>query len=90
MPQVLFAGYKVPHPLHPYFILKIQTDGTITPEIALEQACAKLISNMSTLERKFDREFTDNSATTVAEGPYGMTPAPAGDPSVGGKDYLDF
>jgi DNA-directed RNA polymerase II subunit RPB11 len=29
--SVIFAGYKVPHPLEPKFILKIQTDGSETP-----------------------------------------------------------
>jgi DNA-directed RNA polymerase II subunit RPB11 len=58
MSQVLFAGYKVPHPLHPYFLIKIQTDGTITPVVALEQACTKLIGTLNQLEAKFKREFS--------------------------------
>ena len=60
-PQVLFAGYKVPHPLHPYFIVKIQTDGTITPAAVLEQACTKLIATVSSLEAKFKLEFSYHS-----------------------------
>lgn len=36
--QVLFAGYKVPHPLEPYFELRIQTDGTVSPEAAAQKA----------------------------------------------------
>ncbi|KAF5357031.1 hypothetical protein D9756_006693 [Leucocoprinus leucothites] len=58
MPQILFAGYKVPHPLHPYFLIKIQTDGTITPQALLDQACEKLIGTLSSLEAKFKREFS--------------------------------
>jgi DNA-directed RNA polymerase II subunit RPB11 len=42
-PQVLFAGYKVPHPLQPYFLIKVQTDGSVTPTAVLETACTKLI-----------------------------------------------
>jgi DNA-directed RNA polymerase II subunit RPB11 len=88
MPQVLFAGYKVPHPLHPYFLIKIQTDGTITPEVALEQACAKLITTMSTLEGKFKREFSFKDAEgAVAEDPYGTS---TGGQAWGARDYLDF
>ncbi|KAI0792328.1 DNA-directed RNA polymerase [Abortiporus biennis] len=90
MPQVTFAGYKVPHPLHPYFELKIQTDGSITPQVALEQACTKLIGTMVTLENKFKREFTFRDVEgAVPEDPYG-TGATAGTTWPGGRDYLDF
>jgi DNA-directed RNA polymerase II subunit RPB11 len=94
-PQVLFAGYKVPHPLRPYFIIKIQTDGTITPADALESACTKLIGLMSTLEAKFKREFSFKDiesgvsgtgvATATADDPYG-----AGGAWGTGRDYMDF
>ena len=57
-PAVLFAGYKVPHPLQPNFQLKIQTDGSITPVDALERAAADLIASLQTLETKFRREFS--------------------------------
>ena len=88
MPQVLFAGYKVPHPLHPYFLLRIQTDGTLTPQNALEQACTKLIATLSSLEAKFKREFSFKDAEgAVPEDPYGGT---GGQAWGAGKDYLDF
>ncbi|EEB89903.1 hypothetical protein MPER_11952 [Moniliophthora perniciosa FA553] len=99
MPQVLFAGYKVPHPLHPYFIIKIQTDGSITPEAILEQAALKVIGTLASLEAKFKREFSFKEvdplgtgavggvAPSVGEDPYG---APAWGQSAGTKDYLDF
>jgi DNA-directed RNA polymerase II subunit RPB11 len=100
MPQILFAGYKVPHPLHPYFLIKIQTDGTITPQAILEQACTKLIGTMSSLETKFKREFSykDVEGTVAGTGgplasedPYGGTGG-AGANAWGarGRDYLDF
>ena len=90
MPQVLFAGYKVPHPLHPHFLLKIQTDGTITPQAVLEQACTKLIATLSSLEAKFKREFSFKDVEgAVPEDPYGT--AGTGAQTWGtGKDYLDF
>ena len=90
MPQILFAGYKVPHPLHPYFLLKIQTDGSITPQAILEQACTKLIATMSTLEAKFKREFSFKDVEgTVIEDPYG-TMGTGGQAWPGGRDYLDL
>lgn len=90
MPQVLFAGYKVPHPLHPHFLLKIQTDGTVTPQAVLEQACTKLIATLSSLEAKFKREFSFKDVEgAVPEDPYGT--AGTGAQTWGtGKDYLDF
>lgn len=93
MPQVLFAGYKVPHPLHPYFLLKIQTDGTITPTAILEQACADLIGTLATLEKKFTREFALQDAEGVSAAqattdPYGS--GAAGQSWTGGRDYMDF
>ncbi|KAF5369091.1 hypothetical protein D9758_003073 [Tetrapyrgos nigripes] len=105
MPQVLFAGYKVPHPLHPYFLLKIQTDGTVTPEAILEQACNKLIGTLSSLDQKFKREFSfkevESSGTTglggtttggfaSGEDPYGVGSGVGGAAWGSGKDYLDF
>lgn len=100
MPQILFAGYKVPHPLHPHFIIKIQTDGTMTPQAVLEQACTKLIGTMSSLENKFKREFSfkDVEGTVGAGGAVAGTDDPYGGPGMGGtggawpggRDYLDF
>ena len=73
MPNVLFAGYKVPHPLHPYFLLKIQTDGSGAPAAVLEKACTDLIGTLATLEAKFKREFTMNTVEGgVQEDAYGV------------------
>jgi len=89
MPQVLFAGYKVPHPLHPYFLVKVQTDGTVTPAAVVEQACTKLIGTLSSLEAKFKREFSFKDIEgTVPEDPYGT--AAGGQAWAGGRDYMDF
>jgi len=93
MPEVLFAGYKVPHPLHPYFLLKVQTDGTVSPTAVLEQACQKLIVDLGKLETKFKREFSFKEVEpTEGQDVYG-TVGPDG--ASGGawtteRDYLDF
>ncbi|GJJ15072.1 hypothetical protein Clacol_009347 [Clathrus columnatus] len=78
MPSILFAGYKVPHPLEPYFILKIQTDGSITPTEALEQAGNALLKLISDLQAKFKAEFAYKDVEGVdgvAEDPYGALPS---------------
>jgi len=90
MPQILFAGYKVPHPLQPYFLIKIQTDGSITPAAILEQACTKLIGTMASLEAKFKREFSFKDVDgAVQEDAYGTTTT-GGATWPDGRDYLDF
>ena len=89
MPNVLFAGYKVPHPLHPYFLLKIQTDGTITPAAVLEKACTDLIGMVATLESKFKREFTmNNVGDGVQEDAYGVPMSSS--QWEGGGTYVDI
>ncbi|KAJ7078057.1 DNA-directed RNA polymerase [Mycena epipterygia] len=95
MPEILFAGYKVPHPLHPYFLIKIQTDGTVTPQAVMEQACTKLIGTISSLEAKFKREFSFKDGE--AHSGVAMTGMANEDPYGGGggawsgqRDYLDF
>ena len=93
MPQVLFAGYKVPHPLQPYFLIKIQTDGSMTPTAALEAACNKLIVLVQSLEKKFQREFAFKDAdSNVQEDAYGAVIPPNTRWGGGGgdRDYLDF
>ncbi|KAG8907647.1 DNA-directed RNA polymerase II core subunit [Tulasnella sp. 403] len=57
LPNVLFAGYKVPHPLEPYFLLKIQTDGSISPTHAFRTACELLLATITNLQSEFRREF---------------------------------
>jgi DNA-directed RNA polymerase II subunit RPB11 len=93
MPQVLFAGYKVPHPLHPYFLLKVQTDGSISPRDALEEAAMKLIVKIQHMEQGFKNEFalksTDGTGAAVGGGdePYG---AGSGSTWNAGRGYMDF
>src|SRR5947208_3002686 len=49
-PQVVFAGYKVPHPLTHEFVLRVQTTADYSPQEALMNAITDLISELSLLE----------------------------------------
>ena len=95
-PSVLFAGYKVPHPLEPVIIIKVQTDGTTTPIQAVETACTSLIAMISKLQENFKREFTakelDLGETEDAYGVVGgLGSGPSGSNAWGtGRDYMDF
>lgn len=50
--NVLFAGYKVPHPLDHSFVLKVQTDTQTTPTEALQKGVDGLIGSLSLLEER--------------------------------------
>lgn len=52
-PKVLFAGYKVPHPLEHKFVLRVQTTGDYSPQEAFTNAITDLISEISLLEERF-------------------------------------
>jgi hypothetical protein len=52
-PQVIFAGYKCPHPLEHKFVIRVQTTSDYTPQEALRNAITDLISEMSLLDERF-------------------------------------
>ncbi|KAH8432578.1 DNA-directed RNA polymerase II core subunit RPB11 [Aspergillus melleus] len=55
--HVLFAAYKVPHPLVPKFELRVQTDGEIAPKEAVVAACHELVRDLGILSREFTKEY---------------------------------
>uniref|UniRef100_A0A7N6BPY7 DNA-directed RNA polymerase RBP11-like dimerisation domain-containing protein n=1 Tax=Anabas testudineus TaxID=64144 RepID=A0A7N6BPY7_ANATE len=64
-PQVLFAGYKVPHPLEHKIVIRVQTTPDYSPQVththtpayspqeAFTNAITDLISELSLLEERF-------------------------------------
>ncbi|RVE72954.1 DNA-directed RNA polymerase II subunit RPB11-a [Trachinotus anak] len=52
-PQVLFAGYKVPHPLEHKIVIRVQTTADYSPQEAFTNAITDLISELSLLEERF-------------------------------------
>ncbi|KAK4046089.1 DNA-directed RNA polymerase II core subunit [Microbotryomycetes sp. JL201] len=56
MNSVIFAGYKVPHPLEPAVVLKVQTDGTESPVEVVRNACKQLIYTLSKMKAAFTSE----------------------------------
>ncbi|KAJ5577853.1 uncharacterized protein N7459_006817 [Penicillium hispanicum] len=55
--HVIFAAYRVPHPLTPNFQLRVQTDGEVPPRVAVINACHALIKDLNTLSREFTKEY---------------------------------
>ena len=58
-PNVLFAGYKNPHPLENRILLRIQTTSDYTPQDALMNAITDLISELSLFEERFKDAVRD-------------------------------
>merc|ERR1712046_318792 len=52
--NVLFAGYKVPHPLDHMIELRVQTVPKSSPEAALKRAVANLRAEMKSMLDQFD------------------------------------
>ncbi|ODV69732.1 RBP11-like subunits of RNA polymerase [Hyphopichia burtonii NRRL Y-1933] len=55
--RVIFAAYKVEHPLFANFILRIQTEDDYSPKDALKNACSGLISELDVIKTKFKDEW---------------------------------
>lgn len=51
--EVLFAGYRMPHPLEHSIVVKIQTTPDTTPAKALDNAISDLVAEASLLEERF-------------------------------------
>ena len=54
---MLFAGYKVPHPLEHKFVLRIQTTPDYTPQEAFTMALQDLLTEVNVIETRFKVNF---------------------------------
>jgi hypothetical protein len=64
---VLFAGYRVPHPLQNVIEVKIQTKKDSTPQRALGDTLSTLIVDMNSLTERFSVRLTCLKATFLRE-----------------------
>lgn len=55
--KVIFAAYKIPHPLFANFELRIQTEDDYLPKEALRNACSLLISELDVIKTRFKDEW---------------------------------
>lgn len=56
VPGVIFCGYRVPHPLEPRTVIKIQTDGALTPVQALKAGCERVIAQVGAVRSSWKHE----------------------------------
>ncbi|KAI8809743.1 DNA-directed RNA polymerase II subunit J [Cladochytrium replicatum] len=55
-PKVLFAGYKMPHPLEHKIEIKVQTTPDTNPLAVIQQELNNLISEVQNIKLKFENE----------------------------------
>lgn len=101
VPGVLFCGYKVPHPLEPRTLLKIQTNGDLTPIQALRTGCERIIAQINHVRVSFQNDvqaqmpgvdpMTGAGAGVGFGGGYGLNNAAAQRYAGAGADsYVDI
>ncbi|KAJ2848695.1 DNA-directed RNA polymerase II core subunit [Coemansia brasiliensis] len=56
-PQVLFAAYRMPHPLEYYVELKVQTTSRTTPVDVMKEAIESLMLEYGNIRSAFDNEL---------------------------------
>lgn len=55
--RVLFAAYKIPHPLNHMFIMRVQTTEDYEPREAVTKACQAVILQLELLRQRFEQEW---------------------------------
>lgn len=51
--NIYFAGYRMPHPLENLMELKVQTDGSITPSLAVKRAISNRKLELDAIKNQF-------------------------------------
>ncbi|KAF2994801.1 DNA-directed RNA polymerase II core subunit [Curvularia kusanoi] len=64
---IVFAAYKVPHPLFATFELRVQTDGSITPREAIVRCCKDIVSDLHVLNSSFQTEWLGKKIVSEGE-----------------------
>lgn len=69
-PHVVFAGYRIPHPLDPLMVVRIQTNERKTPEEAMDGAIRALKGEVAELKAQLQaacpRPVGDDAAAAAA------------------------
>ena len=56
--EVIFAGYKFPHPLEYHIFIKVQTMGKKSPREAFDDSLSDLIMELDDIRSKFQVRIT--------------------------------
>lgn len=69
-PRVLFAGYRVPHPLEHVIEVKVQTTEDIDPQQAMIKAMECLMNELNNIDRSFRDEIQKSTQSAHRQGRY--------------------
>jgi DNA-directed RNA polymerase II subunit RPB11 len=58
--NVIFSGYRIPHPLKPYLHIKIKTTAQSTPQNELQKSITSLQKKIETIKKSFKNEMSKN------------------------------
>lgn len=67
VPSARSLTLLVAHPNVPEVLLRVQTDGTITPKEVLVDVCKQLVATLGHLSREFTREYELRRMATAGE-----------------------
>lgn len=59
--RVLFAAYKIEHPLFAKFVMRIQTADDYDPKLALKEACVRIMKTLDKVSNAFQEEWDLNN-----------------------------
>lgn len=60
--QVLFSGYRIPHPLEPKMLIKVQTTGDKPPQAAFAQSLDYLITEVDDIRDQMLKGIQEEEA----------------------------
>lgn len=69
----------MPHPLKAEFLLRVQTDGQITPRDAVVAASRATVRDLGIISREFQKEYELKKAANAANQQQNGTEQPAND-----------
>ena len=58
-PKILFAGYKVPHPLLHELVIKVRTDGEVQPIEAMVNSIDNLLESTKNIADAFKKAVAE-------------------------------
>lgn len=56
--NIVFSGYRIPHPLKPYLHIKIKTKSNTTPQNELKKTITILQNKISSIRKSFKNELS--------------------------------
>ena len=59
---VVFAAYRIPHPMEHVMHLRVQTNGEKSPAQALVDAIDGVVGEFDKIQDEFDREFSEQTS----------------------------